>query len=87
MKAIYLPFLTALFVVGTECFTRSTRQERVSVARKWKTFLSVLAEAPKDQLSSDADAADLQPIRRLRRDKKEPLIAIVGRPNVVSVGT
>ena len=26
-----------------------------------------------------------QPIRRLRRDKKEPLIAVVGRPNVVSL--
>lgn len=30
----------------------------------------------------DVSALDLQPIRRLRRDKKEPLIAVVGRPNV-----
>ena len=28
-------------------------------------------------------AAAGQPIRRLRRDKREPLIAVVGRPNVV----
>ena len=36
-----------------------------------------------DVSSSNTNNNNLQPIRRLRRDKKEPLIAIVGRPNVV----
>lgn len=34
------------------------------------------------EVSSSATTVG-QPIRRLRRDKKEPLIAVVGRPNVV----
>lgn len=33
--------------------------------------------------SLSASAGEGQPIRRLRRDKREPLIAVVGRPNVV----
>ena len=83
-----LPLLIALLVVGTECFTGWRPHERYTAARDWKTSLSVLVEPPRkgpsDEFASESDAPNLQPIRRLRRDKKEPLIAIVGRPNVVS---
>jgi hypothetical protein len=55
--------------------------------------LFVVSEPPKSTTAvtradveddGDVPSSNLQPIRRLRRDKKEPLIAIVGRPNVVS---
>lgn len=54
----------------------------------------MLADPPRrsaDDVTTDAGTEpwnqepDLQPIRRMRRDKKEPLIAVVGRPNVVSL--
>ena len=50
-----------------------------------KTELFVLADPPRkgsEEMSVESESSDLQPIRRLRRDKKEPLIAVVGRPNV-----
>ena len=77
--------LGTILVVGTECFTASPRHEQHAIS---KSSLFVLADPPhqdvSDHYSSGAGAPNLQPIRRLRRDKKEPLIAIVGRPNVVS---
>ena len=88
MNGFKLPFLAALLAVGSDGFTGFTRHEGHAVVREWKTSLSVLAEPPRqgssDQDVSESGSPQLQPIRRLRRDKKEPLIAIVGRPNVVS---
>lgn len=89
MKGFTHSFLVALLTVGSECFLISReRSERCVVARDWQTALSVLAEPPRKGPSEDfapeSESPNLQPIRRLRRDKKEPLIAIVGRPNVVS---
>ncbi|CAB9496745.1 GTPase Der [Seminavis robusta] len=57
----------------------ATASRRVSLAR------FVLADPPSSTTtttSSQKEEGGLPPIRRLRRDKKEPLIAIVGRPNV-----
>jgi hypothetical protein len=91
MKSCTLPVLVALIrTLGSDGFVPSQLEGRSIVTRDWKTHHSVLAEPPRkgqtdqlDDFDSESDTSNLQPIRRLRRDKKEPLIAIVGRPNVV----
>lgn len=59
-------------------FAAAPRHQSSSTAR------FVLAENERIESASQPDTSSTQPIRRLRRDKKEPLIAVVGRPNVVS---
>jgi hypothetical protein len=83
-----LPLLFLLAIPAVESFLFSPEQ-RSTVSRTWNSARSVLAEPPRKGPNNDGSAASessdlLQPIRRLRRDKKEPLIAVVGRPNVVS---
>eukprot|EP00977_Amphora_coffeiformis_P011268 scaffold2716_cov179-Amphora_coffeaeformis.AAC.2 len=67
--------LLLLFVVGASCFSIPSD---VSISRRITlTRLSVAASPPESSSSSTS-----MPIRRWRRSKKEPIVAIVGRPNV-----
>ena len=86
MKSIIFLLIATTLLLSVESFLLPT-QQKLSIVKS-TTSRSVLADPPNksgtaEQQEGDSGNKDqLQPIRRLRRDKKEPLIAVVGRPNV-----
>lgn len=70
-----------LLIVGASCLSIPTDVSRRQTTPL--TRLAVAASPPESSSgSSTVSSSSSMPIRRWRRDKKEPVVAIVGRPNV-----
>lgn len=91
MTAILLATVLAGILTNASSFqiqdtlTLQNRFPLLSRARLFYTSSSTTpppSELQFDEPSSSTTSSSQRPIRRLRRNKKEPLIAIVGRPNV-----
>jgi GTP-binding protein len=54
----------------------------VQISRRTPSTLFVSTSESRQEQDVEATSSPLQPIRRWRRNKKEPIVAIVGRPNV-----
>jgi len=81
-KSLFL--ITTALVVGTQAFRLSSSPFSCLSSRRSSCRLYVSLQQQQQQQQEEKSQTTTQPpiIRRHRRSKKEPLIAIIGRPNV-----